>query len=45
MSQKNVNILKKIKLVITGVDGVLTYERMYYSNKGKIMKKLGQILT
>jgi len=39
MSQKNVNILKKIKLVITDVDGVLTDGGMYYSNKGEVMKK------
>jgi len=45
MSQKNVNILKKIKLVITDVDGVLTDGGMYYSNKGEVMKKLRQILT
>ena len=55
MSQKNVNILKKIKLVITDVDGVLTDGGMYYSNKGgkkriwpsekPNMKKLRQILT
>jgi 3-deoxy-D-manno-octulosonate 8-phosphate phosphatase KdsC-like HAD superfamily phosphatase len=45
MSQKNVNILKKIKLVITDVDGVLTDGGMYYSNKGEVMKKLRKILT
>ena len=39
ISQKNVNLLKKIKLVITDVDGVLTDGGMYYSNKGEIMKK------
>lgn len=38
----NKNILsraKKIKLVITDVDGVLTDGGMYYSSKGDIMKK------
>jgi len=30
---------KKIKLVITDVDGVLTDGGMYYSEKGEIMKK------
>jgi len=30
---------KKIKLVITDVDGVLTDGGMYYSDKGEIMKK------
>jgi YrbI family 3-deoxy-D-manno-octulosonate 8-phosphate phosphatase len=39
MNQKNLTILKKIKLVITDVDGVLTDGGMYYSNKGEIMKK------
>ena len=45
MNQKTVNICKKIKLVITDVDGVLTDEGMYYSNKCEVMKKLRQILT
>jgi len=40
MNQKIVNICKKIKLVITDVDGVLTDGEMYYSNKGEVMKKL-----
>lgn len=38
----NKNILsraKKIKLVITDVDGVLTDGGMYYSSKGDVMKK------
>ena len=30
---------KKIKLVVTDVDGVLTDGGMYYSEKGEIMKK------
>ena len=30
---------KKIKLVVTDVDGVLTDGNMYYSEKGEIMKK------
>jgi YrbI family 3-deoxy-D-manno-octulosonate 8-phosphate phosphatase len=33
------NRAKKIKLVITDVDGVLTDGGMYYSSKGDIMKK------
>ena len=31
--------LKKIKLVITDVDGVLTDGGMYYNDKGECMKK------
>ena len=31
--------LKKIRLVITDVDGVLTDGGMYYSEKGEILKK------
>ena len=31
--------LKKIKVVITDVDGVLTDGGMYYSSKGDVMKK------
>ncbi|MGI0060953.1 MAG: 3-deoxy-D-manno-octulosonate 8-phosphate phosphatase, partial [Nitrosotalea sp.] len=30
---------KKIKIVLTDVDGVLTDGGMYYSNEGDIMKK------
>ena len=30
---------KKIKMVLTDVDGVLTDGGMYYSNDGEIMKK------
>lgn len=42
MSNMNKNVLnraKKIKLVITDVDGVLTDGGMYYTSKGDIMKK------
>jgi len=33
------SLCKKIKLVISDVDGVLTDGGMYYSNRGEIMKK------
>ena len=39
LNQKIINQCKKIKLVITDVDGVLTDGGMYYSDKGEIMKK------
>jgi N-acylneuraminate cytidylyltransferase len=39
LNQKITNLCKKIKLVITDVDGVLTDGGMYYSDKGEIMKK------
>ena len=39
MNQKIIKLCKKIKLVITDVDGVLTDGGMYYSDKGEIMKK------
>ena len=39
MSKINAKKCKKIKLVITDVDGVLTDGGMYYSEKGEIMKK------
>ena len=39
MNQKITNLCKKIKLVITDVDGVLTDGGMYYSDKGEIVKK------
>jgi len=39
MNNKNKNKIKKIKLVLTDVDGVLTDGGMYYSSKGDIMKK------
>jgi len=39
LNQKTTNLCKKIKLVITDVDGVLTDGGMYYSDKGEIMKK------
>ncbi|EPA05321.1 hypothetical protein [Candidatus Nitrosarchaeum limnium] len=32
-------IAKKIKVVLTDVDGVLTNGGMYYSSKGDVMKK------
>jgi len=38
-SQKITQKCRKIKLVITDVDGVLTDGGMYYSNNGEIMKK------
>jgi len=34
-----INKCKKIKIVLTDVDGVLTDGGMYYSNKGDILKK------
>ncbi len=37
--QKKTFTLKKIKLVITDVDGVLTDGGMYYSVKGEELKK------
>ena len=39
MLKMNLKKLKKIKLVLTDVDGVLTDGGMYYSSKGDIMKK------
>ena len=39
MNNKDKNKIKKIKLVLTDVDGVLTDGGMYYSSKGDIMKK------
>ena len=39
ISKINSKKCKKIKLVITDVDGVLTDGGMYYSEKGEIMKK------
>jgi len=39
LNQKITNLCKKIKLVITDVDGVLTDGGMYYSDKGEIVKK------
>jgi len=39
LNQKITNLCKKIKLVITDVDGVLTDGSMYYSDKGEIVKK------
>ena len=38
-SKKILQKCKKIKLVITDVDGVLTDGGMYYSEKGEILKK------
>lgn len=39
MDKNVLNHTKKIKLVITDVDGVLTDGGMYYSAKGDVMKK------
>jgi len=39
LNQKTINPNKKIKLVITDVDGTLTDGGMYYSDKGEIIKK------
>ena len=39
MNQKIKNKIKKIKLILTGVDGVLTDGGMYYTSQGDIMKK------
>ncbi len=39
MNKKIMNDCKKIKVVITDVDGVLTDGGMYYSHEGDIMKK------
>ena len=39
MTKKKIDKCKKIKLVITDVDGVLTDGGMYYSESGEIMKK------
>ena len=39
ISKKISQKCKKIKLIITDVDGVLTDGGMYYSEKGEIMKK------
>ena len=39
MKKSIISKCKKIKLVITDVDGVLTDGGMYYSTKGDIMKK------
>ena len=39
MNQKLKDKIKKIKLIATDVDGVLTDGGMYYSAKGDILKK------
>ena len=39
MNQKLKEKIKKIKLITTDVDGVLTDGGMYYSSKGDILKK------
>ena len=39
VSKKILQKCKKIKLVITDVDGVLTDGGMYYSESGEILKK------
>ena len=36
--------LKKIKIILTDVDGVLTDGGMYYSASGDVMKKFHAIL-
>lgn len=39
LNQKIKDKIKKIKLILTDVDGVLTDGGMYYTSKGDIMKK------
>ena len=39
VDRKNLMRLKKIKVVLTDVDGVLTDGGMYYTSKGDVMKK------
>ena len=39
MDEKLRKKIKRIKLIATDVDGVLTDEGMYYSSKGDILKK------
>ena len=39
MKKKTLKKLKKIRLIISDVDGVLTDGGMYYSEKGEILKK------
>ena len=39
MKRQNVSKCKKIKIVLTDVDGVLTDGGMYYSDKGDTLKK------
>ena len=39
MNQRLIKKLKKIKILLTDVDGVLTDGGMYYSSKGDVMKK------
>ena len=39
MNQRLIKKTKKIKILLTDVDGVLTDGGMYYSNKGDVMKK------
>ena len=39
MNQRLIEKIKKIKILLTDVDGVLTDGGMYYSNKGDVMKK------
>ena len=36
-----VSEFKPFKILITDVDGILTDGKMYYSSKGKILKKFG----
>ena len=39
MDKKILKKLKKIRLIISDVDGVLTDGGMYYSERGEILKK------
>ena len=39
MNQRLIKKIKKIKILLTDVDGVLTDGGMYYSSKGDVMKK------
>ena len=43
MDEKLREKIKKIKLIATDVDGVLTDGGMYYSSKGDILKKFQAI--
>ena len=49
MDKKILKKLKKIRLIISDVDGVLTDGGMYYSESGEILKKFnakdGEIFT
>ena len=39
VNKKILNKCKKIRILLTDVDGVLTDGGMYYSNKGEVLKK------